>query len=179
MELQFVSEKPKGFWATTLRHFHLQKNKKIFYGGFFGRSNWVIIADCNCTIPLNATLRGQCIPGHGLAFGPLVDLLFPKMNGPLLTSVPKKAYSGNGNLHRCGSLRIWENAREYSWNSRIETFVIYPDKEVAIWLIFIELPKLTYLLLIVSHNMIVKRKIGIRSIAWLSKTKLKLRAHHL
>ena len=58
------------------------------------------------TIPLDATLRGQCIPGHGLAFGPLVDLLFPKMNEPLLTSVPKKAYSGNGNLHRCGSLRI-------------------------------------------------------------------------
>ena len=60
----------------------------------------------NCTIPFNATLRGQCIPGHGLAFRPLVDLLFAKMNGPLLTSFPKKAYSGNGNLHRSGSLRI-------------------------------------------------------------------------
>ena len=34
---------------------------------------------------------------HGIAFRPLVDLLFPKMNGPLLTSVLKKAYSGNGN----------------------------------------------------------------------------------
>ena len=40
-----------------------------------------------------------------------------------------------------------------------------PDKEVAIWLIFIKLPKLTSLLLIVSHNIKVKRKIGIRSIA--------------
>ena len=61
-----------------------------------------------------------------------------------------------------GQLR---NVLEYSQNSLIETFVVYPHKEVKIWLIFIELSKLISLLLIVSHNMIVKRKIGIKWIA--------------
>ena len=69
---------------------------------------------------------------------------------------------------------IWENVREYSQNSLIETFVVYPHKEVKIWSIFIELSKLTSLLLIVSHNMIVKRKIGIKWIAWSSKLEISI-----
>ena len=120
-------------------------------------------------------LRSEANASHEIAFRPLVDLSFPKMNGPLLASVPKKAFSRNGNCASLWSSKvIWETGREYSWNNRIETFVVYPDKEVAVWLIFTELPKLTSPLLIVSHNMIVKSKIGVRSIAWLLKTKIKI-----
>ena len=99
-------------------------------------------------------LLAEANASHGIAFRPLVDLLFPKMNGPLLTSVLKKAYSGNGN---CASLWSSKDLRE-----RARIFLNILE---IVWLIFIELPKLTSLLLIVSHNMIGKRKIGIRSIA--------------
>ena len=51
-------------------------------------------------------LRLEANASHEIAFRPLVDLLFPKMNGPLLASVPKKTYSRNGN---CASL----------WSSRV------------------------------------------------------------
>ena len=46
-------------------------------------------------------LRSEASASHEIAFRPLVDLSFPKMKGPLLAGVPKKAYSRNGN---CASL---------------------------------------------------------------------------
>ena len=36
-------------------------------------------------------LRSEANASHEIAFRPLVDLSFPKMNGPLLASVPKKS----------------------------------------------------------------------------------------
>ena len=55
-------------------------------------------------------LLSEANASHGIAFRPLVDLLFPKMNGPLLTSVRKKKKKKptpeTEIVHHCGRLRI-------------------------------------------------------------------------
>ena len=57
-------------------------------------------------------LRSEASASHEIAFRPLVDLSFPKMNGPLLASVPKKAYSRTEIVHRCDRRRSFKRPGE-------------------------------------------------------------------